>query len=108
MRTVGRLAPRLILALLVIGCRPAEESNDFRGRGLRVEMLPPADQASAYRAGLAAAFHLDDPALSLLVDPRYLPRERGLGPGPPMPDSVVSALRAQGTVRGVCQAPAEG
>jgi hypothetical protein len=108
MRTRGRIAPILLFALLALACRGAEESNDFRGRGLSVLTLPPSDQASVYRAGVAAAFHLDDPGLSLLLDPRYLPRESGLGPGPRMPDEVSRAVRAQGTVRGTCQAPPQG
>jgi hypothetical protein len=98
----------LLLAAAVAGCRP-DDSNIIRGHGLGVDSLVSVgDQASVYRASLAAAFHLDDPDLSLLLDPRLLPRVAGLGVGPPLSAALVTALRERNVVKGICQAPPEG
>jgi hypothetical protein len=57
---------------------------------------------------LRGAFQLDDPSLSLLVDPRELPRTVGLDAGPRLPDAVVSELKRRGAVRGTCEPPVVG
>jgi hypothetical protein len=93
-----------LLAASILACR-SDASNSFRGGGLTVAPLPVADQVSVYRASLAAAFQLGDPSLSLLLDPRFLPRKAGLGPGLIMPPALVSAMGERGVVRGTCAAP---
>lgn len=80
----------------------------MRGRGLQPAALSPAAQAAVYDATVRGAFEVDDPALSLLLDPRELPRTVGLDPGPRLSDAVVSALRARGTIKGTCEPSATG
>ena len=87
------------------GC--ASEPVAYRGAGLRPAVLPTGDVAAVYRRALATAFSLDDPSLSLLVDPVLLPRTAGLAGGAPMPEAVRSALERDGTVKGTCSVPLE-
>src|SRR5213596_131425 len=87
LRNRRRAATVLLLIAIGTGCA-ADDSNSFRGRGLTVAALGTDDQASIYRAALRAAFELDDPTLSLLLDPRFLPRTAGLGDGTPMPAAL--------------------
>jgi hypothetical protein len=79
----------------------------YRGSRLQVASLPPDDVVGAYRASLAAALPLGDPALSLLVDPTLLPRSEGLAGGDAMPAPVRSGLQRQRLVSGTCQVPVE-
>ncbi len=85
-----------------------DDSEVYRGRRLKTAALASNDQASVYHAALSAVFDVNDPALSLLLDPRLLPRTAGVGNGPRMSSAVASALAERGTVKGTCQAPAEG
>lgn len=80
-------------------------SVPYRGAGLQVDTLPLGDMVAVYRAALAGSFRLDDPALSILVDPKFLPRESGLAGGDTMPATLLTALRGQGLVKGTCQVP---
>jgi len=102
-------APHLTaLALLLgaaLGC--AREPEAYRGRGLREAELAPNDAASIYRAALAGAFNVNDPALWLLVDPLLLPRTEGLAGGDSMPADVRAALERRGVVKGSCQLPVQ-
>ena len=108
-RIPKELARRILACLacagIAVGC--AREPEAYRGPGLRVDSLPPNDAVRAYRATLAAAFSLDDPALSLLVDPTLLPRGVGLAGGDPMSSAVRSALQRHRIVKGTCQVPIE-
>lgn len=97
----------LVLAFLVAGC-VTEEPTEFRGRGLKSATLAPETQALVYEVAARAAFTVDDPALSLLLDPRVLPRASGYGPGPAMSDSVRRALRARHVTKGLCEGLPEG
>ena len=54
---------------------------------------------------MRGAFEVDDPSLSLLLDPRELPRTVGLDAGARLPDGVASAMRERGTVKGTCEPP---
>ncbi len=90
---------------LVTACTRGDDSNILRGRGLKSAPLAPVDEADVYRAALRATFDIDDPALSLLLDPRFLPRTSGVGVGTPMPPDLASTLRGRGIVKGTCQAP---
>jgi hypothetical protein len=106
-RVPKKPAWRLLLCLawagLAAGC--PREPEAYRGRGLRVDTLPVNDVVRVYRATLAGSFSLDDPALSLLVDPMLLPRGMGLAGGDSMPPAVRSALERHRLVKGTCQVP---
>jgi hypothetical protein len=95
----------LTCAGIAVGC--AREPEAYRGAGLQVDTLPLSDVVGVYRATLAAAFTLDDPSLSLLVDPILLPRGAGLVGGDTMPSAVRSALQRARLVKGTCQVPLE-
>jgi hypothetical protein len=90
------------------GCGGGDDSNFVRGRARTPATLEPVAQAGVYEATLRGAFQLDDPSLSLLVDPRELPRTVGLDAGTRLPDAVVSELKRRGIVRGTCEPPVVG
>ena len=112
-RLCDRMAKDLVrYALIGLACGTmafscAREPQAYRGPGLEVESLSADDVVAAYRATLAGAFNLGDPALSLLVDPMLLPRAKGLAGGDAMPSAVRSALQRQRVVKGTCQVPLE-
>jgi hypothetical protein len=85
-----------------------EDTTTVRGRGLGVAPLSPAAQARVYEAAARTAFDVSDPSLSLLVDPRQLPRAIGLAPEGRLPDAVVAELERGGVIRGVCEPPLSG
>ena len=89
---------------LVAGCG-GEESSAVRGRGLNVAPLSAVEQAHVYEAAVRAAFEVDDESLSLLVDPRELPRDIGLAIGQRLSDSIGAELRRRGVTKGVCEPP---
>jgi hypothetical protein len=95
------------LSLVALGCT-ADESNVVRGRGLTVATLPPSAQARIYEAAASSAFDVTDETLSLLVDPRELPRAVGLAPEGRLPETVVSELRSGTIIKGVCEPPLTG
>ena len=99
------LAAALICALP--GCAEKEvEDGLARGPGLKLAQLPVPSRVAIYDVALRSAFDVG-PGLVLMLDPRLLPRERGLGPGRPMPTPLVDALQQQRVVHGVCESPAE-
>src|SRR3712207_6639867 len=98
---VRRTALVLSVSALALGC--PREPEAYRGRGLQVDSLPVTDVVRVYRAALAAAFNLDDPALSLLVDPALLPRGEGLAGGDTMPAAVLASMQRTRLVKGTCQ-----
>jgi hypothetical protein len=79
-----------------------------RGRGLQPAPLSPPIVAAVYGAAVRGAFEVDDPSLSLLLDPRELPRTVGLDAGARLPDAVVSAMRDRGIIKGTCEPPLAG
>jgi hypothetical protein len=95
----------IAVGLVALACTP--EPVAYRGRGLEVATLPPEAAARVYVAALAGAFSLDDPALSILVDPLLLPRGDGLAEGDSMPSAVRSALQRYRFVKGTCQVQVE-
>jgi hypothetical protein len=97
------LAP---LAALACGGSEDADAGVVRGKGLQPAALPPAAEAQLYEAALRAAFELE-PALSLLLHPRRLPRTAGQEGGAPVPAAVVSALRSRRAIRGTCEPPAD-
>jgi hypothetical protein len=59
-------------------------------------------RARAYEAAVRAAFDLDDPAVSILLDERVLPRAAGLDSAATLPSGVAIDLMQRGAVRGTC------
>lgn len=92
----------VILASGFAGCS-GDVSRDVRGRGLATASLSPTDQAHVYEAAARAAFNVDDPALSLLLDRRLLPRTIGLAPAGMVSSDVVAELRHRGAIKGTCE-----
>lgn len=99
-------AVRLAIAALVVfsgACsRGASDDGFARGSGLETTHLPVAAKVAIYDVALRAAFDVG-PGLTLLLDPRFLPRTAGLGIGPPVPKELVDALQRRGVVHGICQ-----
>jgi hypothetical protein len=102
----GKLAGAALLACAA-ACE-ADDSNIVRGRRLAVATLAPAEQAHVYEAAARGSFSVDDPSLSLLLDPRLLPRTVGLAPDGRVSDSVTAELRARKVIRGTCEPPLAG
>ena len=75
---------------------------------MTVAALSPQAQAHVYEAAARASFNLDDPALSLLLDRRLLPRTTGLAAGDRLPESVTAELRRRGAVKGTCEPAIDG
>jgi hypothetical protein len=99
-------------ALIALACgtmasKCEREPDMYRGSKLQVATLPPDEVVGTYRAALAAALPLGDPALFLLVDPTLLPRGEGLAGGDAMPADVRSGLQRQRLVSGTCQVPVQ-
>lgn len=90
-------------AAAALACSPAEDA--YRGLGLHVDTLSLSDRVATYRATLGASFSIDDPRLSLLADPWFLPRTAGLAGGDSMPADLLAALRRNGLVTGTCRVP---
>lgn len=101
----GRAA--LLLVACVAACEP-DDSNIVRGRRLAIAALAPAEQAHVYEAAARASFQVDDPSLSLLLDPRLLPRTVGLTPAGEAPASVATEMRRRAVIRGTCEPPLTG
>jgi len=91
----------LSLGLFLAACASHDDSAVVRGRGLAEARLPVAEQAEIYSESLQASFDVG-PGLSLLLDPRMLPREAGYGAGPALSGAVVRAAIATGTFQGTC------
>lgn len=97
-------ASAIACAVLLAGCS-ADDSNIVRGRGLEVAALPSRAQAAVYTAALHGAFDFPDPTLSLLLDPRKLPREAGMAATDSLSADVQVSLRRDGVVDGYCEPP---
>jgi hypothetical protein len=100
MRSV-RVSALAIALVSSAGC--TKEDSSVRGRGLSVATLPPASQSRIYEAAVRASFEVDDQALSLLLDPRELPRDVGLTASTRLPDGVAAELRDRGVTKGLCE-----
>jgi hypothetical protein len=99
-----RRAPCVLASLgiaALAACTDARAEPHVRGRGLDEAQLAPAEQARVYRAALGQAFDLG-PALTLMLEPRQLPRTRGYQGGEAVDDALRRAILAEGTVQGVC------
>jgi hypothetical protein len=100
-----RYAPALVSIAILSSTACTKEDSSVRGRGLSVATLPAASQAHIYEAAVRASFEVDDQALSLLLDPRELPREVGLEASTRLPDAVAAELRQRGVTKGSCEPP---
>jgi hypothetical protein len=101
MRSVLASALAATVALSSTAC--TKEDSSVRGHGLTVASLPAVSQAHVYEAALRSAFEVDDPGLSLLFDPRELPRGVGLAESTRLPDTVGTELRRRGVTKGSCE-----
>lgn len=95
----------LIVGHAVAAAACSDETAEYRGPGLQVASLPVSDRIAVYRAALGGSFRIDDPSLSVLVDPKLLPRSSGLSGGDSVPPDVIAALRQNGIVKGTCTIP---
>jgi hypothetical protein len=104
-----RIGGAALAALLFTGCGQGDdtEQNVARGRGLQVAALPADAHARVYQAAVGAAFDVG-PSLTLLLDPRLLPRTAGVTGGQPMDPELAAALRKRGTIKGTCEPPTDG
>ena len=99
----------VLLVLLVAACQAEDADNSAaRGRGLKPAALSVDAQARVYTAAAGAAFELGDPALTLLLDRRVLPRGGGLAGTERLPAALETALRRDGTIKGTCEPPITG
>lgn len=95
-----------VVALVTVGCSRGDPDKDaIRGPGLRAARLSADSRARAYEAAVRTAFDLDDPAVSVLMDSRLLPRSAALDSAGTVPDSVVHLMTRRGVVRGTCRPP---
>ena len=102
---VSRIVP--LLALLIVACDKGDDGAPHaRGPGLEVASLDVNQEAAVNAAALSAAFN-PDPALSLLIDPVYLPRTAGRQGGASVAPALIARMRRIGTIRGTCQIPRE-
>ena len=99
----ARVLIGLLSAAVALGCEGG--GGGYRGAGLAVDTLAVNDMVAIYRATIGGAFTLDDPKLSVLVDPLLLPRTAGLVGGDRMPAELLQALRNNRVVQGVCRIP---
>jgi hypothetical protein len=89
--------------MLAIACGKGSPEDDYvRGHGLPVAHLSADAESRVVEAAIRAAFDLD-PALTLRVHPRRLPRTPGDSGGNPVPSGVVRSLRDHGLVLGTCE-----
>ena len=95
----------VLAAVMLAACVPGDDDNFVRGHRLRVASLPASSRVSVYRSALGAAFELNDPALTLLLDRRLLPRIGGMAEEGRLPGPVETELRQRGVIHGVCEPP---
>ena len=93
------------LASILVACAPGDDDHFVRGHRLRVASLQPDTRVSVYQAVLGEAFELNDPALTLLLDRRVLPRVGGLAEDGRLPGTVEVGLRDRGVIQGTCEPP---
>jgi len=99
------LAGVTCVALILVACTTGDDDHYVRGHNLRVASLQPNTRVSVYQAALGAAFELHDPALTLLLDRRVLPRVGGMSEDGKLPGPVEVGLRDRGVIQGTCEPP---
>jgi hypothetical protein len=98
----------IVATAMCFACSPADRDQNVRGHGLRAAELPPAAEARIDEAALGGAFDLNDPALTLLLDSRVLPRTGGMSGMRRLPAALQTALLQGGVLHGTCQPPITG
>lgn len=94
-----------LATLLLAACTANEDDHFVRGHNLRVAAMTADARIAVYRAALGAAFDLRDPALTLLLDRRKLPRVGGMAEEGRLPGPVANELHDRNIVQGVCEPP---
>ena len=96
-----------VLATLVLlaACTANEDDHFVRGHNLRVASMTADARIAVYRAAVGGAFDLRDPALTLLLDRRKLPRVGGMAEEGRLSGPVANGLQERGVVQGVCEPP---
>jgi hypothetical protein len=102
---IGRFTLLAALAAAIAACNAGDDDHFVRGHNLHVATIAPAARVPVYEAALGAAFELNDPALTLLLDRRLLPRAGGMAEDGHLPDGVETGLRQRGIIQGVCEPP---
>ena len=104
MPALARTLRRSALAAIVLAACAANEDDHFvRGHKLRVASMTADARIAVYRGALGAAFDLRDPALTLLLDRRKLPRIGGMAEEGRLSGPVANGLQQHGIVHGVCE-----
>ena len=103
--TLRSLRSAVLATVILAACAPGDDDHFVRGHGLRVAPIPPTSRVSVYQSALRAAFELNDPALTLLLDRRLLPRIGGMAEEGRLPGAVETELRQRGVIHGVCEPP---
>lgn len=103
-------SPRSLLAAtlcasILVACATGDDDHYVRGHRLRVASLQPNTRVTVYQAVLGEAFELNDPALTLLLDRRVLPRVGGMAEDGRLPGTVEVGLRERGVIQGTCEPP---
>jgi|SRR5690242_5725445 len=93
------------VAAIIVACAPGDDDHFVRGHHLHAASLQPNMRVSVYQAALGAAFELNDPALTLLLDRRVLPRAGGMAEDGTLPGPIEVGLRNRGVIQGTCEPP---
>lgn len=94
-----------LVVVLLAACMANEDDHFVRGHKLRVASMTADARVAVYRAALGAAFDLRDPALTLLLDRRKLPRVGGMAEEGRLSGPVANGLSERAIVQGVCEPP---
>ena len=94
-----------LATLLLAACMANEDDHFVRGHRLRVASMTADARIAVYRGALGGSFDLRDPALTLLLDRRKLPRVGGMAEEGRLSGPVANGLRERNVVQGVCEPP---
>jgi hypothetical protein len=97
--------PAVLAAMILVACAPGDEDRFVRGHRLHVSSISVDNRVSVYQAALGASFDLRDPALTLLLDRRKLPRVGGMGDEGRLSGLIEKGLRQRGVIQGTCEPP---
>lgn len=100
---LSSVVPALAFAAIAANACGADDSHDVRGRGLAVALVTADVRARIYEAALREAFDVTDPTLSLLIDPRELPRTVGLAPAGRLDAATIQSLEHGSIIKGHCE-----
>lgn len=92
-----------MVTVLAASCLGGDRGDSYaRGHGLSVANLPADIESRILEAAIRTAFDVE-PALTLRMHPRRLPRTAGDSGGEPVPAALLRALRGRGLVLGTCE-----